>query len=474
MNIVVLTAGSSSKMTTTTDDIMKFLSGMSKDNEVLRKEVNDKFKSLSDKIDNVKTDAKAKEDKNEMKMNGILSRLDSIERKIEENKNNCEKDKVERSKQIERTRDFKESVGLVDKPVDKEREKTWSEIVDESREKEEEKRENEKQKKTKYWSKKVVVKEKTSKDAAAAREEVARKKAEEEKVKDDLRMKDNLHDEDDWSWSDSDLDWDGTAGKGEMNKKKKIDRYRRRKQLEAKVANKAKHMLGLGPIRKASVSYFMNIVSDYEEAKRMAVDEFLGEFLQLNEEERREFEILETITAKSDEDLLYVTFADFESVREIRTRVATIQNDTISVRNYIPPQYWARYRFLSSYCNDEREKNKNMKTMIRFNDHDLEVLMKDRSVEDHYNIVDLKEIEHDVGKIPKFDHTIQWKKRQERPPTNPAKRTSEAICPPSLRGAKSTSSSSASSAQSNKRKKLSDENMEVAVEDIASVSDKSL
>ena len=457
---------------------------MSKDNEVLRKEVNDKFKSLSDKIDNVKNDAKVKDDKNEMKMNGIMSRLDSIERNMTENKNNCERDKEERLKQAERTRDFKQTVGLVDKPVDKEREKTWSEIVDESREKEEEKREVEKQKKTKYWSKKVVVKERKSKDdvnnEAAAREEVARKKAEDEKAKDDLRMKDQLHGEDDWSWSDSDLDWDGTTEKGEMQKKKKIDRYRRRKQLEAKVANKAKHMLGLGPIRKASISYFHDIVSDYEEAKRMAVDEFLGEFLQLNEEERKEFEILETITAKSDKDLLYVTFADFESVREIRTRVATIQNDIIKVRNYIPPQYWSRYRFLSNYCNEERDKNKNIKTMIRFNDHDLEVLMKDRSAEDHYNVVDLKEIENDAGKIPKFDHTIQWKKRHDCPPTNPAKRTSEAICPPSLRGSnssKSISSSSSSLAQSNKRKKLShqsEEIMEVAEDNIASVSDKSL
>ena len=309
--------------------------------------------------------------------------------------------------------------------MDSNREKTWSEIVDESREKEEEKKESEKLKKTKYWSKKIMIKERKEKDDTAkdvlAREEEAKKKVEKEKEKEDLKLKDKLHDDEDWSWSDSDLDWDGTIEKNKMNKKRKIDRYRRKKQLESKVANKAKHMLGLGPIRRASISYFHNIVSDYEEAKRMAVDEFLSEYMQLNEDERKEFEILETSIAKNDDDMLYVTFADFKSVREIRMRVATIRNEEIKVRNFIPPQFWSRYRFLSNYCNDVRAKDKNIKTMIRFNDHDLEVLFKDKSTEEHYNIVALKDIEENTGKLPKFDHTVLWKRRQDRPPMNPPK-----------------------------------------------------
>ena len=69
--------------TTTNDDLLKFLNGMkeqtNRDNEALRKDVNEKMKSLSEKIDNVKNDAKLKDDRNEVKMNGILARLDSIE-----------------------------------------------------------------------------------------------------------------------------------------------------------------------------------------------------------------------------------------------------------------------------------------------------------------------------------------------------------------------------------------------------------
>ena len=136
-----------------------------RNNDALRNDVNGKLKTLAEKIDTVKEEAKTKDDKNEKKMTGILERLNSIERNMRENKDKCEQDKVERKNQSERTKAFKEAVGLVDvvdKNVDPNREKTWSEIVDESREKEEERKEKTKQKVTKYWSKKFFVKDRNS------------------------------------------------------------------------------------------------------------------------------------------------------------------------------------------------------------------------------------------------------------------------------------------------------------------------
>ena len=120
--------------------------------------------------------------------------------------------------------------------------------------------------------------------------------------------------------------------------------------------------------------------------------------------------------------------------------------------------------------------------MIRFNEHDIEVLFKDRSNEDHYNLVSLKDIEKVAGVIPKFDHSVSWKKRQDRPPRNPPKQLTEAVCPPSLRGStlsKQMSMSSSSSGQSlpNKRKKTSHsnvQNMETESTNFEGVSDKSL
>ena len=65
----------------------------------------------------------------------------------------------------------------------------------------------------------------------------------------------------------------------------------------------------------------------------MAVDEFLSEYLQIEEEDRKQFDIIDTMIAKNDDDLIYVTFRDFKSIREIRWRVATIQNEEIKGKN---------------------------------------------------------------------------------------------------------------------------------------------
>ena len=288
-------------------------------NEALRKDVNDKLVILTEKIDKVKDDAIEKETRNDAKMAGILQRLDSIEEKMKHKKDRSDENVEERTKQKEHTKNVKEAVGLVDKVTEQTRPKTWSEIVDENREKEEEKREKEKEKRTKHWSKKIVVK--TRKEKATPEEvdieekkkiEEVKRLVSEEEERDELRLDAPLHDEDDWSWEGSDLDWDGTVEKDELTKKRKIDRYRKKKNLEEKVAKKAKHMLGLGPIRRDSVSYFHNIVGDLEDAKKMAIDEFLSEYLQLNEEERKDFDIIDTMFAKNEDDLIYATFRDFE------------------------------------------------------------------------------------------------------------------------------------------------------------------
>ena len=192
----------------------------------------------------------------------------------------------------------------------------------------------------------------------------------------------------------------------------------------------------------------------------MAIDEYLSEYLQLEEEERKIFVILETSIAKSDDELIYVTFQDFDSVRDIKSRVAEVKNDEIVMRNFIPPQYWGRYKFLSNYCAEKQSGDENLKTMIRFNDTDMEVLFKNRKVENQFNVLSLKDIETETGPIPKFDHSVSWVRRQDRPPRNPLRKITEPVCPPSLRGSSiskqtsvSSSSSSGNSLPLSKRKK---------------------
>ena len=481
---------------TTNEDILRVLNDMkaqaSANNDALRKDVNEKLSILTEKIDTVKRDATDKETRNDAKMSGILQRLDSIEKNMYENKNKCEENKKERQNQKERTKAFKEAVGLIDKPDETQKVKTWSELVDESRKEEDERKEKEKQKQEKHWSKQVFTTERQPKKKddeekgeksknVKEKEEEIRKKVVDEKEKEELRLNDKvLHDEADWSWEDSDLEWEGTIERTEAQKKRKIERYRKKKILQSKVATKAKHMIGIGPIRRESIGYFFDITADYEEAKKMAVDEFLCEYLQLEEEERKYFAIVETSLVKNDDDLLYVTFQNFDSVKQIKSRVAQMKNEVIKTRNFIPPQFWARYKFLNNYCAEERSKDSNLKTIIRFNDVDIEVLFKDKKSDEQYYNISLKDIEKETGVIPKFDHSVSWVKRQDRPHRNPPKSVTEAVIPPSLRGSTlskqlSTSSSSGPSLPS-KRKNTShrsSSNMETE-DNIEVLSDKSL
>ena len=248
---------------------------------------------------------------------------------------------------------------------------------------------------------------------------------------------------------------EGTAEKRDSEKRKKVERYRRKKNLEKKTATKARHILGIGPIQRESIGYFFEATADWELAKKLAVNEFLEEYLQFNTDDINDFEVIETMTSKSDDEILYATFAKLDAIKEIHKRVAELRNDEIMIRNYIPPQFWERYRYLSQYCADLRGNDPNLKTKIQFNEKDLEVLTKKRRSDDTFKVLELKEIE-EIGQIPKFDHSITWKRRSDRPPRNPTKKVEGKICPPSLRQSSLQRQRSSSTSESSSKQQKTD------------------
>ena len=226
-----------------------------------------------------------------------------------------------------------------------------------------------------------------------------KKKFEKEARKEALKMGDSpRHSEEDWSWDECEQEWEGTAEKRDSENRKKAERYRRKKNLEKKTATKAQHILGIGPIRRESIGYFFDATADWELAKKLAINEYLEEYLQFNTDDINDFEVIETMISKSDDEILYATLF---AIKEIHRRVAELRNDEIMIRNYIPPQFWERYRFLSQYCADLRANDPNLKTNIQFNDKDIEVLTKKRRSDDTFKVLELKEIE-EKGPDPKI------------------------------------------------------------------------
>ena len=223
-------------------------------------------------------------------------------------------------------------------------------------------------------------------------------------------------------------------------------------------------MIGLGPIPRDSIGYFFDITSDYEEAKKMAVNEFFMTYLQINEEEIKDYDIIETSTAKNDNELIYVTFREHDSIRDIYSRAAELRNDDIMTRIFIPPQFWDRYCHLNQYCVKMRANNKDIKNQIRFGDDDIEVLVKNRALDERYSILPLETIEKD-GLIPKFDHSISWRKRKDKPARQPLKPVKGKVIPPSLLPAGIRRQSSSSSEPSNPTKRRKQNAAAAAVPD---------
>ena len=451
--------------------------------EDLKREMTRKIEDLEKKVDGAKKDAKEREKRDDKKLEMMNKRLDDFEKRLKSNADNLEQKTKEKSAQLERMKNFNEAVGLkVAEPEAPPKVKTWSELIEENKEKERTRREKAKDTEMKHWKKQVEIRKKVEDiekgDRSATTADKANEKVDKKKLTDKTKEADlelntlKCHDDDDWLWDEGERDWEGTEERKNEERRKKLLRYRKRKELKSKTSTRAKHMIGLGPILKQSVNYFADITSDIEEAKKMAINEFLSTYLQFTEEDLSEVNIVNTATAKSDEEIIYVTFSDHDTVRDIYGRAAEIRNNDIQTRIFVPPQFWPRYQHIAQHCANLRDENKDLKTLIRFGDDDIEVLTKDRSKEDHYSVLTLEEIEK-KGAIPKFKHEVVWRKRSERPYRRELKPVSGKITPPSLqRTTISRTSSSGSDLHPSKRQKKNTD--QVSDTDIADNSDDNL
>ena len=441
-----------------------------KNTKELKRDVTKKIEDLEKKVDSAMNEAIEKEARDEVKLKAMNKRLEDIENKIKSQNDKWEMRLKEKEEQKDRVKYFNEAVGLnIETEESPKKTKTWTELIEENKEKEKQRREAAKKEEVKHWHKQIKIREKVTEiEAGGDLNSGARKSkiATKEDTKKELELKLDTSEspnEDDWSWDECDRDWDGTEGRKEDEKRKKILRYRKKKMFQAKTARRAKHMIGLGPILRQSVNYFTNITSDPEEARKMAVNEYLTTYLQYTEDELEYINIVDTMNAKSDDEVIYVTFREHSTIKDIYSRAAEIRNDDISTRIFVPPQFWQRYQYLSQHCAEMRSRNKDLKTQLRFGDEDLEILVKDRAKDDGYSQLSLKDLETNES-IPKFNHEIPWKKRIERGTRNSLKSVSGKLIPPSVqRTSVSRSSSSGSDFQPTKRhRKNNEENMDTS------------
>ena len=112
-------------------------------------------------------------------------------------------------------------------------------------------------------------------------------------------------------------------------------------------------------------------------------------------------------------DILYAALEDQNEVKEMYRRKAEMRNYEIMLKNYIPPQYFARYNALNKLCSERRKMNPLLKTEIRFNMRGMELLTKGE--EEGFRTVDIKDF-CGTENLPAYDASIKWRAQTDRQP----------------------------------------------------------
>ena len=235
-------------------------------------------------------------------------------------------------------------------------------------------------------------------------------------------------------WFGADTDTDTTEDTDEnewseveykkRNEIKKKKQKMKKKDLQESTARKASNMIGIGPINLEKLRNYRQDNKTYEDMKREVIKDFLASELAYEPYELKELNICETKLATNGENIIYLALEDHEQVKEIHLRKAELKNDTINTRNFIPPNFYERFIYLNKICKDERQRNPDMKTQLRFGHRDIEIFVKYRGDKAPFKKIKISELT-DPDLVPGFDHSIQWKRHTDRPPRRTLRKPAE-------------------------------------------------
>ena len=206
--------------------------------------------------------------------------------------------------------------------------------------------------------------------------------------------------------------WEGVTIR-DKNREKKDRQSRARTKLQTEMAKKASLMVGIGPVTRGSIEHFKKFNNNFEDAKIEAVREFLTFYLKYSSGEAEELEISATQLAPKDH-IIYVAFNSHKDVCEIYSRVPRCKHPDVMTRNFVPPQYFEQYMFISRRLEDMRNEDKDIKTQMRFSKNGIKVFTKKKSQMEPFKNIPLEEI-CSLEELPKFDLEIRWRKKYDDP-----------------------------------------------------------
>ena len=108
----------------------------------------------------------------------------------------------------------------------------------------------------------------------------------------------------------------------------------------------------------------------------MAAGEFLQGYLKFTGDDLSDIDITDTKMSGLGDGIMYIVLDMPEKVVHIRRRLADCRNDKVKTRDYIPPQFFDRYKALGRYAAELRSEDPSTKTQIRFLDNDIGLFTK--------------------------------------------------------------------------------------------------
>ena len=210
--------------------------------------------------------------------------------------------------------------------------------------------------------------------------------------------------------SSSDSDWTEVERKKHSEDKKKKMKLKKIIKIEETLM-RARSMLGIGPITREMLDNVDKTGKTKHLVRKELVCGLLSHHLDYNSEELESLDIRETIEGK--DNIVYFAAGGMEMLREIHIRKAESRNDCLLIRNFIPPQLYRRYMYISGVCKDRRQEDPELKTQMRFGLKEIEVYTKYRGTGEGFKKVKLDEF-LETESLPEFEHDIKWKRKTDR------------------------------------------------------------
>ena len=105
----------------------------------------------------------------------------------------------------------------------------------------------------------------------------------------------------------------------------------------------------------------------------------------------------------------------FCNIRELHICKVESRNDSITGRNYIPPNLYERFMHINKVCTERRAEDDTLKTQLRFGRKYIEIYTKQEGDNTGYRFVKMSDFLN-VDRVPGFNYNIKWKRYVHRPP----------------------------------------------------------